>query len=66
MNQAKDIEAYVKKALDSALCSCAKLEQSLTVSNPVGSATNGKVYPKDTKMNYRPQQEPINEKRVSV
>lgn len=40
----------VKKALDSALSSGAKLEQSLTVSNPVGSATNGKVYPKDTKL----------------
>ena len=40
----------VKKALDSALSSGAKLEQSLTVSNPIGSATNGKVYPKDTKI----------------
>lgn len=40
----------VKKALDSALSSGAKLEQSLTVSNPVGSATSGKTYPKDTKL----------------
>ena len=40
----------VKKALDSALSSGAKLEQSLTVSNPIGSATNGKIYPKDTKI----------------
>ena len=40
----------VKKALDSALSSGAKLEQSLTVSNAIGSATNGKVYPKDTKI----------------
>ena len=40
----------VKKALDSALSSGAKLEQSLTVSNPIGSATNGKTYPKDTKI----------------
>ena len=40
----------VKKALDSALTCGAKLEQSLTVSNPIGSATNGKTYPKDTKI----------------
>ena len=40
----------VKKALDSALSSGAKLEQSLTVSNAIGSATNGKIYPKDTKI----------------
>jgi hypothetical protein len=40
----------VKKALDSALSSGAKLEQSLIVSNPIGSATNGKVYSKDTKI----------------
>lgn len=38
----------VKLALDEALSSGAKLSSSLTVSNPVGSATNGKVYAKDT------------------
>ena len=40
----------VKEALDYALSSGAKLEQSLTVSNPLGSASNGKVYTKDTKL----------------
>lgn len=38
----------VKKALDSALSSGAKLEQSLTVSNAIGSATSGKTYAKGT------------------
>ena len=40
----------VKLALDKALSQGAKLEQSLTVSNPIGSATNGKVYPKNTSL----------------
>lgn len=38
----------VKLALDEALSGGAKLSNSLTVSNPVGSATNGKVYAKNT------------------
>lgn len=38
----------VKLALDTALSSGAKLEQNLTVSNPVGMATNGKTYIKNT------------------
>lgn len=40
----------VKLAIDKALSQGAKLEQSLTVSNPVGSATNGKTYAKDTQL----------------
>lgn len=38
----------VKLALDEALQSGAKLSNPLTVSNPVGSATNGKVYARNT------------------
>ena len=38
----------VKKALDEALSRGAVLDNSLTVSNPVGSATSGKTYAKGT------------------
>lgn len=38
----------VKQALDIALNASSSLEQSLTVSNAVGQATNGKTYPKNT------------------
>ena len=38
----------VKLALDKALSEGAKLKESLTVSNPVGSATNGKTYAVNT------------------
>lgn len=40
----------VKLAIDKALSQGAKLEQSLTVSNPIGSATNGKTYAKNTEL----------------
>lgn len=40
----------VKLALDKAMSSGATLSQPLTVSNPVGSATEGKVYAKNTSL----------------
>lgn len=40
----------VKLAIDKALSQGAKLEQSLTVSNPIGSATNGKTYAQNTEL----------------
>ena len=40
----------VKLALDKALSSGATLSEPLTVNNPVGSATSGKVYAKDTSL----------------
>ena len=47
-NTARPTVRNVKQALDIALNASSSLEKDLTVSNPVGQATNGKTYAKNT------------------
>ena len=47
-NENNNTITNVKEALDIALAGGAVLQQDLTVSNPIGSATNGRKYNKDT------------------